>query len=57
MGISRKVDPVVRDVLQQQRIEADELLGLRTTHRRIPRPGKGKVYLYDRSDNSKSRRA
>jgi hypothetical protein len=54
IGISRKVDPDRPQILQQQRIEASELLiyDRRTGYFHVP--GKGKVYLYDRSDNSKA---
>ena len=52
IGISRKVDPTRPEVLQQQRIEAEELLVYDRRTGDFQIPGKGKVYLYDRSDNS-----
>ena len=52
IGISRKVDPDRPEVLQQQRIEAKELLVYDRRTGNFHIPGKGKVYLYDRSDNS-----
>jgi hypothetical protein len=54
IGISRKVDPDRPEVLQQQRIEATELLVYDRRTGNFHVPGKGKVYLYDRSDNSKA---
>ncbi len=54
IGISRKVDPARPEVLQQQRIEAEELLVYDRRTGNFHIPGKGKVYLYDRSDNSQS---
>src|SRR5262249_20386077 len=53
IGISRKVHPDFAAVLQQQRIEADELLVYERTTGKFHVPGKGKVYLYDRSGNSR----
>jgi hypothetical protein len=52
IAINRKVDPNAPILIQQQRIEADELLAYdrRTGDFMVPR--KGKVYLYDRADNS-----
>jgi hypothetical protein len=54
IGISRKVDPDRPEVLQQQRIEATELLVYDRRTGNFHVPGKGKVYLYDRSDNSRA---
>jgi hypothetical protein len=54
IGISRKVDPDRPEVLQQQRIEANELLVYDRRTGNFHVPGKGKVYLYDRSDNSRA---
>ena len=53
VGISRKVDPILPMVLQQQRIEAEELLVYERSTGEFHVPGKGKVFLYDRSDNSR----
>ncbi len=53
IGISRKVDPILPTILQQQRIEADELLVYERLNGEFHIPGKGKVFLYDRSDNSR----
>jgi len=52
VGINRKVDPDAPILLEKQRIEADDILAYdrRTGYFEIP--GKGIVYLYDRSDNS-----
>ncbi len=54
IGISRKVDPDRPEVLQKQRIEASELLVYNRRTGNFHVPGKGKVYLYDRSDNSRA---
>ncbi len=54
IGISRKVDTDRPEVLQQQRIEATELLVYDRRTGNFHVPGKGKVYLYDRSDNSRA---
>ncbi len=54
IGISRKVDPDRPEVLQKQRIEATELLVYNRRTGNFHVPGKGKVYLYDRSDNSRA---
>jgi hypothetical protein len=54
IGISRKVDPDRPEVLQKQRIEATELLVYDRRTGNFVVPGKGKVYLYDRSDNSRA---
>ena len=54
IGISRKVDPDRPEVLQKQRIEASELLVYDRRTGNFHVPGKGKVYLYDRSDNSRA---
>jgi hypothetical protein len=54
IAISRKVDPDRPEILQQQRIEASELLVYDRRTGNFHVPGKGKVYLYDRSDNSKA---
>ena len=53
IGMSRKVDPILPSVLQQQRVEADELLVYERLNGEFHIPGKGKVFLYDRSDNSR----
>ena len=50
VGISRKVDPEVPLPIQQQRIEADQLLAYDRRTGDFLIPGKGKVYLYDRGD-------
>ncbi len=50
VGISRKVDPEVPLPIQQQRIEADQLLAYDRRTGDFFVPGKGKVYLYDRGD-------
>jgi hypothetical protein len=52
VGVTRKVDPDTRILLQKEWIEADDILTYdrRTGDFDVPR--KGKVYLYDRSDNS-----
>ena len=52
--ISRKVDPLAPILLQQQRVEADELLDYDRRTGRFWVPQKGKVFLYDRSDNSRA---
>jgi hypothetical protein len=52
--ISRKVDPLAPILLQQQRVEADELLDYDRRTGRFWVPDKGKVFLYDRSDNSRA---
>jgi hypothetical protein len=52
VGISRKVHPNVAAVLQRQEIQADELLVYERLTGEFHVPGKGKVFLYDRSDNS-----
>ena len=54
VAITRKVDPMRPEVLQKQRIEAEELLVYDRRTGNFHVPGKGKVYLYDRSDNSRS---
>jgi hypothetical protein len=54
IGISRKVDPILQEVLQQQRIEAEELLVYERRTGDFHIPGRGKVFLYDRSDNSRA---
>jgi hypothetical protein len=53
IGINRKVHPDVAAVMQQQRIEADELLVYERITGAFHVPGRGKVFLYDRSDNSR----
>jgi hypothetical protein len=52
VAINRKVDPDAPILIQQQRIEADDLLAYdrRTGDFMVPR--KGKVYLYDHNDTS-----
>jgi hypothetical protein len=52
VGISRKVDPDLPVPIQQQRIEADDILAYDRRTGDFFVPGKGKVYLYDRSDNA-----
>ena len=52
VGISRKVDPELPVPIQQQRIEADDILAYDRRTGDFYVPGKGKVYLYDRSANS-----
>jgi hypothetical protein len=52
VAISRKVDPDSPQVLQQQRIEADEILAYDRRSGDFFVPGKGVVYLYDRSNDS-----
>ena len=52
VGISRKVDPDLPVPIQQQRIEADDILAYDRRTGDFFVPGKGKVYLYDRDDNS-----
>jgi hypothetical protein len=52
VGISRKVDPELPVPIQQQRIEADDILAYDRRSGDFQVPGKGKVYLYDRSDDS-----
>ena len=54
IGISRKVDPLAPILLQQQRIEAVDLLDYDRRTGKFYVPGKGKVFLYDRSDNSRA---
>ena len=50
VGISRKVDPEFPLPIQQQRIEADQLLAYDRRTGDFLIPGKGKVYLYDQDD-------
>jgi hypothetical protein len=52
VGISRKVDPELPVPIQQQRIEADKILAYDRRTGDFFVPGKGIVYLYDRSNNS-----
>ena len=52
VAISRKVDPDSPVLIQQQRIEADDILAYDRRTGDFFVPGKGRVYLYDRSDNS-----
>ncbi len=52
VGISRKVDPDLPVPIQQQRIEAEDILAYDRRTGDFFVPGKGKVYLYDRSDSS-----
>ncbi len=52
VAISRKVDPDSPQVLQQQRIEADNILAYDRRSGDFFVPGKGIVYLYDRSNDS-----
>ena len=55
IGISRKVDPDrPGSPAVKQRIEATELLVYDRRTGNFQVPGKGKVYLYDRSDNSRA---
>ncbi len=54
VGISRKVDPDRPQILQQQRIEASQLLVYDRRTGNFHVPGKGRVFLYDRSDNSRA---
>ena len=54
IGVSRKVDPIAPIVLQKQRIEADDLLDYDRRKGDFYVPGKGRVFLYDRSDNSRA---
>jgi hypothetical protein len=51
VAISRKVDPDSPRVLQQQRIEADDILAYDRRTGDFQVPGKGKVFLYDRGDD------
>jgi hypothetical protein len=53
VGLSRKVHPSIAAVLEQQRIEANELLVYERASGEFHVPGKGKVFLYDRSENSR----
>ncbi len=57
IAISRKVDPDAPILIQKQRIEADDILAYDRRTGDFYVPGKGKVYLYDRSDNSSQPRA
>jgi hypothetical protein len=50
VGISRKVDPDLPVPIQQQRIEADDILVYDRRTGDFEVRGKGKVYLYDRGD-------
>jgi hypothetical protein len=52
VGINRRVDALTPTLLEQRRVEADDMLDYdrRTGHFNIA--GKGMVYLFDRSDNS-----
>jgi hypothetical protein len=52
IAINRKVDPDAPRALQQQRIEADDVLAYNRETGHFFVPGKGKVYLYDQDDNS-----
>ena len=52
VAISRKVDPDAPILVQQQRIEADDFLAYDRRTGDFFVPGKGKVYLYDRTDKS-----
>jgi hypothetical protein len=52
VGISRKVDPELPVPIQQQRIEADDVLAYDRRTGDFFVPGKGIVYLYDRNAKS-----
>ena len=52
IAISRKVDPDTPTLIQKQRIEAVDFLAYDRRTGDFFVPGKGKVYLYDRSDDS-----
>ena len=52
VAITRKVDPDAHVLLKQERIEADEVLNYDRRTGAFDAPGKGTVYLYDRSNNS-----
>ena len=52
VGISRKVDPDLPVPIQQQRIEADDILVYDRRTGDFEIPGKGKLYLYDRDNDS-----
>ena len=52
VAITRKVDPDTRVLLKQERIEADDVLSYDRRTGAFDAPGRGTVYLYDRSDNS-----
>jgi hypothetical protein len=54
VGISRKVDPDFPEPIQQQRIEADTILAYDRRNGDFYIKGRGKVFLFDRSDNSSS---
>ena len=54
VGISRKVDPDIPVPIQQQRIEADTILAYDRRNGDFFIPGRGKVFLFDRSDNTSS---
>jgi hypothetical protein len=50
--INREVDPDLPILVQKKRVEAEEVLFYDRRSGDFTIPGKGKVYLYDRSDNS-----
>jgi len=52
--INREVDPDLPILLQKKRVEAEEVLFYDKRTGDFTIPGKGKVYLYDRSDNSEA---
>jgi hypothetical protein len=54
LAISRKVDADAPIVVQRQKIEADDFLAYDRRTGDFEVRGKGKVYLYDRSDNTSS---
>ena len=54
LAISRKVDPDLPRPIQQQRLEAVDVLAYDRRTGRFWVPDKGKVFLYDRSDNSRA---
>jgi hypothetical protein len=52
VGISRKIDPDTPTLLQYQRVEADYVLAYDHRTGDFEVPGKGIVYLFDRSNSS-----
>jgi hypothetical protein len=55
VGVSRKVDPDFPEPIQQQRIEADTILAYDRRNGDFYIKGRGKVFLFDRSENSSSK--
>ncbi len=53
--INREVDPDFPILLQKKRVEAEEVLFYDKRTGDFTIPGKGEVYLYDRSDNSEAK--